>query len=299
MVRADVVTIVHHDIRSDGCSAALGRPCRATRSTIAQAFVGCCPAAPAARFGGALFVRAYMKQLLFRLVDGLADKVGARFINRAGHSFASIRRAFDSFNVIDVAFFQAANESAEYWRDNMITATSFDSGTDLLAHALKLVNLEGLFLEFGVATGHTISQIARLSQTQIFGFDSFEGLPEPWRTGFPKGRFSGEIPRVPPNVSIVKGWFSETLPKFIQEHDEPVAFLHVDCDLYSSTKCIFDLLHPQIGPGCVIVFDEYFNYPGWQHHEHKAFMELVERHQFGFRYDAFVPGYQQVCVVIQ
>lgn len=165
-----------------------------------------------------------MKQLLVRLVDRLAEKVGARFMDRAGHSFASIKRAFDSFNVIDVAFFQAANESAEYWRENMIIATAFDSGADLLAHALSLVNLKGLFLEFGVATGHTISQIAQTCQTQVFGFDSFQGLPEPWRTGFPKGRFSGEIPRVPPNVSIVKGWFSETLPKFIQEHDEPVAF---------------------------------------------------------------------------
>jgi hypothetical protein len=240
-----------------------------------------------------------MKQSLVRLVDGLADKLRARFMDRAGQSFTAIRRPFDSFNVIDVAFFQAANESAEYWRENMITATEFGSGADLLAHALSLVNLKGLFLEFGVASGYTISQIAQLSGTQVFGFDSFEGLPEPWRTGFPKGRFSGGIPRVPSNVSIVRGWFSETLPKFIQEHDEPVAFLHVDCDLYSSTKCIFDLLYPQIGPGCVIVFDEYFNYPGWQHHEHKAFMELVERRQFNFRYDAFVPGYQQVCVVIQ
>ena len=240
-----------------------------------------------------------MKQLFLRLIDRVGDRVGARFVDQAGRPFAAIGRPFDSFNVVDVAFFQAANESAEYWRENMITATAFGSGGELLSHALSLVSFEGLFLEFGVATGHTISQIAQLSGRRVFGFDSFEGLPEPWRTGYPAGRFSGKIPQVPPNVSLVKGWFSETLPKFIQEHDEPVAFLHVDCDLYSSTKCIFDFLHPQIGPDCVIVFDEYFNYPGWQHHEHKAFMELVERHQLGFRYDAFVPGYQQVCVVIQ
>src|ERR1700746_547501 len=224
-----------------------------------------------------------MKQLLVRLID--------RVMDRAGNRLRLIGRPFDSFNIIDVAFFEAAKESADYWCKNMITATAFGSGSDLLVHALRLVNHDGLFLEFGVATGHTISQIAELSQAQVFGFDSFEGLPEPWRTGFPKGRFSGDPPKVPPNVSIVKGWFSETLPEFMQEHNEPVAFLHVDCDLYSSAKCILDLLERRIDRGCVIVFDEYFNYPGWQHHEHKAFMELVQRGQFRFRYDAFVPNY--------
>jgi hypothetical protein len=42
----------------------------------------------------------------------------------------------------------------------MITATAVSSASDLLAHALRLVNREGLYLEFGVATGQTISQIA-------------------------------------------------------------------------------------------------------------------------------------------
>jgi hypothetical protein len=241
-----------------------------------------------------------VRAFLLRLIDRLADRVGTRLMDRAGRSFPLIGRPFgDSFNILDVAFFQAAKESAAYWCEHMVTATAFDSASDLLAHALNLVNRDGLFLEFGVATGQTISQIAERSQVRVFGFDSFEGLPEPWRTGFPKGCFSGETPRVPPNVSIIKGWFSETLPRFVQEHNEPAAFLHVDCDLYSSTKCVFDFLHPRIGPGCVIVFDEYFNYPGWQNHEHKAFMELVGGHQLGFRYDAFVPGHQQVCVVIQ
>jgi hypothetical protein len=233
-----------------------------------------------------------VKNSFLRLIDRLMDRAGARF--------PLIGRPFgDSFNILDVAFFQAAKESADFWCHNMATATAFSSASDLLAHAVRLANRQGLFLEFGVATGQTISKIAELSQAPVFGFDSFKGLPEPWRTGFPKGCFSGEIPPVPGNVTIVKGWFCETLPKFVREHSEAVAFIHVDCDLYSSTKCIFDFLHPHIGPGCVIVFDEYFNYPGWQNHEHKAFMELVHRYQLAFRYDSFVPDHQQVCVMIE
>lgn len=181
----------------------------------------------------------------------------------------------------------------------MITATGLKSQNELLEHAIKLVKIDGLFLEFGVATGHTIQKIAELSQKQIFGFDSFEGLPEAWRTGFPKGAFAGPAPKLPPNISIVRGLFQETLRQFLQERQEQVAFIHLDCDLYSSAKSVFDWLHPRIGPGVVIVFDEYFNYPGWQDHEHKAFIEFVEQHKVKFNYEAFVPSHQQVCVVIK
>jgi hypothetical protein len=235
-----------------------------------------------------------------RLIDRLTDHVLDRFADRVKARLAPIQRPFgDCFNLIDVAFLEAAKESAAYWQTNMITATALNSGLDLLTHALSIVKRQGLFLEFGVATGRTISHIAKVTQTQIFGFDSFEGLPEPWRSGYPAGAFAGPAPRVPPNVYLIKGWFSDTLPKFLREHQDPIAFLHIDCDLYTSTKCIFDLVHPRIGPGCVIVFDEYFNYPGWQDHEHKAFRELVSECGFNFRYDSFVPGHAQVCVVIE
>jgi hypothetical protein len=243
-----------------------------------------------------------VKRSLLRLFDRLTDRAANRIMDSViTRRTPLIGRPFgESFNMIDVAFFEAAKASAAYWREHMTAAKAFKSPSDLLAHALSLVQSPGLFLEFGVATGRTISQIALHSQArQIFGFDSFEGLPDSWRLGFPKGVFSGPAPPVPPNVSLIQGWFSETLPQFVIEHSEPVAFLHIDCDLYSSTKCIFDSLQSQIGPGCVMVFDEYFNYPGWEAHEHKAFKELIDRCRFNFRYEAFVPDHQQACVVIQ
>ena len=48
----------------------------------------------------------------------------------------------------------------------------------------------------------------------IYGFDSFEGLPDAWIPGFPKGYFDmkGSLPPVAPNVQLIKGWFDETLP---------------------------------------------------------------------------------------
>jgi len=134
----------------------------------------------------------------------------------------------------------------------------------------------------------------------IYGFDSFEGLPETWRDGFEKQAFNlnDNLPQVNENVRLIKGWFNETLPEFIKEHPEPCAFIHVDCDLYSSTKTIFDSLKNQIVSGMVIAFDEYFNYPGWQEGEYKAFMEFVEEKHLEFEYIARTE-HEQVAVKIK
>lgn len=134
----------------------------------------------------------------------------------------------------------------------------------------------------------------------IYGFDSFEGLPETWRNGFEETSFNlnGNLPQVNENVRLVKGWFNETLPAFVKEHPEPCAFIHVDCDLYSSTKTIFNELKNQIVPGTVIAFDEYFNYPGWQESEYKAFMEFIAWSGLNFEYIART-NYEQVAVKIK
>jgi len=241
-------------------------------------------------------MRNAVKRYFLDLFDRLTDRAIPRTLH---HIQWALRQRGDSFHILDMAFLEAARDSADYWVKHMITAQAFDDDIALLKHATGLVRKHGLFLEFGVASGRTISAIANLSKARVFGFDSFEGLPEDWRTGFPRGIFASPLPKVPANVSLIKGLFSETLPGFLREHSEPVAFLHVDCDIYESAKCIFELLYERIGPGCVIVFDEYFNYPGWRDHEHRAFAEFVSQRQLAFRYDSFVPSHQQVCILVQ
>ena len=63
--------------------------------------------------------------------------------------------------------------------------------------------------------------------------------------------------------------------------------MHVDCDLYSSTKTVLDALAGRIRAGTVIVFDEYHNFPGWREHEHKAFMEFCEAFHVDFEYISY------------
>ncbi|VIO70345.1 hypothetical protein CI1B_29980 [Bradyrhizobium ivorense] len=71
----------------------------------------------------------------------------------------------------------------------------------------------------------------------------------------------------------LSGLFDETIPVFAQR-ELPVAFIHVDCDIYSSTRSLFTGLKSQIRPGCVIVFDEYFNYVGFEKHERFSFRRI-------------------------
>ena len=82
-------------------------------------------------------------------------------------------------------------------------------------------------------------------------------------------------------MTLHKGWFSDTLPGFAEEHGEPVRLLNIDCDIYSSTRTIFDNLGRFIQPGSILIFDEYGFYPGWEEHEHKAFLEFLQEHNWG------------------
>lgn len=136
-----------------------------------------------------------------------------------------------------------------------------------------------LWLEFGVAGGTSINYISKYTSNKVYGFDSFEGLPEKWRDGFEKGSFSrnGILPAVNDNVELIKGMISDTLPKFLKTHNKPISFIHIDVDLYSSTKCVLDNVKNYIENGCIIVFDELVNYPEFDGDtgELRAFYEFV------------------------
>ena len=158
-----------------------------------------------------------------------------------------------------------------------------------------------LFLEFGVWVGSSINYFSqRIPNRKFYGFDSFEGLQEDW-TGFSltKGHFNlgGNLPKVNPNVQLVKGWFNETLPEFIRKENSEVAFLHIDCDTYESTKYVLNTLKEKIIPGTYILFDEYIGYPNWEIGEYKAFQEFVSETHRNYKYIAF--SFKQVLLLIE
>jgi hypothetical protein len=164
-----------------------------------------------------------------------------------------------------------------------------------LRDALRAAPAEGLALEFGVATGTTLQIIAEERPGGVYGFDSFAGLPEHWRLGYDEGEFAEQPPRVE-GAELVVGMFEHTLPGFLAEHPGPVAFVHVDCDLYSSTLTVLQQLSPRFVEGTVVLFDEYFNFPGWEEHEHRAWREHVARTGLGFEYAGLTMDDEQVWV---
>ena len=154
----------------------------------------------------------------------------------------------------------------------------FNTHIEMLAFFTRLVaDRDGIAIEFGVYSGTTLEVIRQGFNGSVYGFDSFEGLPEDWRDGFPKGFFA--TPKIPTieNVTLVVGTFQETLESFLKKLVEPILFIHFDADLYSSTAYCLDKVTNHLAPDSIFVFDEYHNYEGWQNHEHKAFTEWLDK----------------------
>jgi predicted O-methyltransferase YrrM len=179
---------------------------------------------------------------------------------------------------------RALEESVEYLRSLPVLPPSFPSSRQLLKFAVQEAHPKGSIVELGVFKGGTIRFMARnLSPDRpIHGFDTFTGLPAPWSGNTKMFEAGGVPPKVPGNVFLHVGLFTDSLPGWVEDHPEPISLLHVDCDLYESTASAFRCLAPRIREGTVIVFDEYFNYPGWQAHEFKAFQEFVEEHDVSY-----------------
>lgn len=195
----------------------------------------------------------------------------------------------------------ARNSSAEYVMMNMREVMSLANKYDVLTNALdKVKDSSGLFLEFGVYQGDTINFVSSKINTTVHGFDSFDGLPEFWRDGFDRGCFDIDaLPKVNPNVILHQGWFDKSIVEFLEnDTSEFISFLHVDCDLYSSTQTIFDLIGDKIKKGTVIVFDEYFNYDGWEAGEYKAFQEFIKESGLTYKYLSYNRYHEQVSVLI-
>ena len=203
-------------------------------------------------------------------------------------------------NIEEKMFDIATEEAAQYVIDHMPDISGTIDPLFIIEHCTKRASIDGLFLEFGVYKGRTINHIATFTESTVHGFDSFEGIPQDWGT-CPKGTFStsGTLPYVKENVELHKGWFDQTLPVFLSSEKGNVSFLHIDSDLYSSAKTILTLLSDRIIPGTIILFDEYFNYPGWKKHEYLAFQEFVKENNVTYSYVAYCSRGFSVAVKIE
>lgn len=169
--------------------------------------------------------------------------------------------------------------------------------------------VEGDYLEFGVWTGRSFAEAyheipkafeytKRWHSTQypcrFFAFDSFEGLPE--ITGadeggpFKKGEYCCDQARflsylksqsVDLNgVICVPGWYDKSLTDEVKtRHNlKRARIIHIDCDLYESTRDVLNFCTSLIQEGTVLMFDDWFQYKGNpQLGEQRAFNEWLRK----------------------
>jgi len=158
--------------------------------------------------------------------------------------------------------------------------------------------IAGDIIEFGVARGFNIDLLATVSEElgsdrRIYGFDSFEGLPEPEPgrdlLGYHRGRYAVPLEAAQariraserPNIHLVKGWLAETLKNEPALSIPAVAYARIDVDLYKSTLECLDYLAPRLTDQAVLVFDEWTYDLGTG--ETGAFFEWSRKHpEFSF-----------------
>jgi len=237
-----------------------------------------------------------MKSMIFRIFNSTAGKM-IRLIQRTLIPRNSIQGVFHLINQ------QALQDSAQYAANNFSNAMQFDKRTELWSYCLSRISrlqTGGIIAEFGVWKGESINFFAKnCPRAKVFGFDSFEGLEEDWY-GFriQKGFFNmnGQLPKCESNVTLVKGWFEDTLPKFCEElQQEIIPLLHMDADTYKPTAYVLNSLLSNLGRGTIVIFDEYFGYPNFRQHEFKAWQEFVNSNGINYAYI----GYTEMQVAIE
>jgi len=184
---------------------------------------------------------------------------------------------------------------------------------DAFTAAVEYANFEGVpgdVLEFGVFTGASLALVAKACSfdpkgmvRRIAGFDSFAGLPgsaevharwqpgdcatnHSWHPLLPHG--APVTPQVTldlfaacglPAPELEVGPFEQTLPRTVPAKYAQVALVHVDCDLYESTREVLTALAPVLSDGAVLLFDDWFHYKGNPGKgEARAFAEFLAAH---------------------
>lgn len=177
----------------------------------------------------------------------------------------------DSFHIFDFGNIM----NVQYWSEifDMVKSIEFKS-----------------IVEFGVGRGRSLLSIASIehyramksnrSSSNIYAFDSFQGFPQPgledisfrnpkkgeWSTS-PSGKYSyseaflktilenASLPTVS-NIEFVEGFFNETAKANCERIDD-IGILHLDGDLYESTKIPLYYFSDRVVSGGVIVIDDY------------------------------------------
>jgi hypothetical protein len=176
------------------------------------------------------------------------------------------------------------------------------SALDLLDRALRRADLsdDRLLCAFGTLNTAVIDRLADAAPNAVLVVGRLDGEADHSRApGLPKRRpaleklFSNRR-----KVVFVGGAPGRALPHFLAECRGMVGFMHVGCGTFSSARAVLDILQPRLGPGAVVLFAKYFNHPGWEEGEHRAFTEFLAKAGLGAGYIGYHETGEEVAVVL-
>src|SRR5262249_38056780 len=215
----------------------------------------------------------------------------------------------DSWKYVPIVQCANVNKILLFWKVSPDAQQNYASLSNVydLAKFVERDRLAGSIVECGVWRGGCAAVMAAVaarakSNRRIWLFDSFEGMPEATTEDvgeaakeLAKSMMNGRLAAVGTNVasvddvktlffkklrlkedniSIVKGWFQNTLPQHKPEIGS-IAILRIDGDWYESTKVCIEQLYDNVIRGGYVIIDDYGYFPGCK----KAVDEFIERRE--------------------
>ena len=203
------------------------------------------------------------------------------------------------YNLIYFGILKKNQKNPNYWYKETDEKFKFIHILESVNY-VKVAELPKVFFEFGCHSGRTFS--AALSSADYLGidleayaFDSFEGLPNTnqeedgiFKSGTfytSKSRFKKIVydkTKVKLNENqLIEGYYENSLTTSLKSKlPEKVGFIHIDVDLYSSTKTVLNFVKDYFVVGTVILFDDWYCFPPGQNKgEKKAFNEFLKENK--------------------
>lgn len=130
----------------------------------------------------------------------------------------------------------------------------------------EIIGIDGELAEVGVYEGASAVIInEEIPNKKLYLFDTFAGFPDKLHTSDPQkykvGDCAAEIQSVMkllhhhPNVVISRGTFPQQTSSIVK--DKKFAFVHIDVDIYMSTKESLSFFLPRMTRGGIILVHDY------------------------------------------
>lgn len=162
----------------------------------------------------------------------------------------------------------------------------------------EVKDLPKTYFEFGCHSGRTFStainssKFLNLNDFKFYAFDSFQGLPTTKKEDgsfFKMGEFFTSkktflniIARNTginlSDVNIIEGFYEKSLTNELSKRLPKAGIIHIDCDLYSSTRDVLEFLKNHITNGTIIMLDDYYcaSKAGYIKGQRHAFEDFVK-----------------------